>query len=166
MATTSPRTPRLWYDDVSEGDALPPLVKNPDTRQLVMYAGASGDFVPIHYDRDVAQAAGHDRVIIHGALKSAWLAELVTKWIGHSGRLLKLSVQYRGIDYPGETLTCRGTVKLRRIENGLGIVDLEIALENGVGEITTPGTATVALPVRATIGGQNAPRHPDRSGGI
>ena len=91
-------------------------------------------------------------MIIHGALKSAWLAELVTKWIGHSGRLLKLSVQYRGIDYPGDTLTCRGRVKSRRVEDGVGIVDLEIGLENGDGQVTTPGTAVVALPVKRTPG--------------
>ena len=153
MATTRFMPPRLWYDDVSEGDTLPPLVKRPDTRQLVMYAGASGDFVPIHYDKDVAQAAGHDRVIIHGALKSAWLAEMVTKWIGHSGRLLKLSVQYRGIDYPGDTLTCRGRVTAKRVEDGVGVVELEITLENGDGQVTTPGTAVAELPVRGTVEG-------------
>ena len=52
------------YEDVTVGEELPPLTVEPDTRQLVMYAGAAGDFVPIHYDKDVAQRAGHDRVII------------------------------------------------------------------------------------------------------
>lgn len=152
LATINTRPPKLWYDEVSVGDELPVIVKEPDTRQLVMYAGASGDFVAIHYDKDVAQAAGHDKVIIHGALKSAWLAELVTKWIGHSGRLLKLSVQYRGIDYPGDKLTCRARVTACRLEGGVGIVVLEIGLENGEGQVTTPGTAVVALPVKATVG--------------
>ena len=56
------RTPTLWFEDVVAGDELPELVKHPDTRQLVMYAGAAQDFVPIHYDLNVAQAAGHPTV--------------------------------------------------------------------------------------------------------
>ena len=57
----------LYYDDVQVGDALPPLVKNPTTRQLVQYAGASGDYYEIHYDHHFAVQAGlKDGVIVHG----------------------------------------------------------------------------------------------------
>ncbi len=138
-----------WFDDVNVGDELPTLEINPDTRQLVMYAGASGDFQPIHYDKDVAQSAGHDSVIIHGALKSAWLAQVVTDWIGDSGWMREFSVQYRGIDYVGKK-TCRGRVTARRIENGAGLVEIELALEDDAGNVTTPGKALVDLPVRRT----------------
>ena len=84
MAITKFQTP--MFEDVNVGDELPELVKHPDNRQLVMYAGASQDFVAIHYDLNVAKEAGHPNVIIHGALKSAWLGELVTGWIGPEGR--------------------------------------------------------------------------------
>ncbi len=137
----------LWFEDVSEGDELPPLAINPDTRQLVMYAGASGDFQPIHYDKDVAQKAGHDAVIIHGALKSAWLAQMVTDWIGDSGWMREFSVQYRGIDYLDRKI-CRGRVTGTRTEDGAGLVELELALEDEAGEVTTPGKAVVELPRR------------------
>jgi acyl dehydratase len=113
-----------------------------------MYAGAAGDFVPIHYDKDVAQRAGHDRVIIHGALKSAWLARLVTDWSGESGWMREFSVQYRGVDYPGEKKTCRGKVTGKRVEGGAGLVELELALEDASGTVTTPGRAVVELPRR------------------
>ena len=56
---------QVFWDDVSEGMELPPVVKNPTTRQLVQYAGASGDFYEIHYDKDFAQGTGLDMVIIH-----------------------------------------------------------------------------------------------------
>jgi acyl dehydratase len=117
-----------------------------------MYAGAAGDFVPIHYDKDVAQRAGHDRVIIHGALKSAWLARLVTDWVGETGWLREFSVQYRGVDYPGEKKTCRGTVTGKRVEAGAGLVELELMLEDASGTVTTPGRAVVELPRRAASG--------------
>jgi acyl dehydratase len=140
----------LHFEDVAEGDELPPLVVEPDTRQLVMYAGAAGDFVPIHYDKDVAQRAGHDRVIIHGALKSAWMAQQVTAWAGESGWIREFSVQYRGIDYPGERKTCRGRVKAKREDAGAGLVELELSLEDASGAVTTTGSAVVELPRRVT----------------
>ena len=137
----------LWFDDVSEGDELPLVTINPDTRQLVMYAGASGDFQPIHYDKDVAQRAGHDSVIIHGALKSAWLAKVVTDWVSDSGWMQSFSVRYSGIDYI-DTKTCRGKVTGTRIEDDAGLVDIELSLEDESGSVTTTGKATVELPRR------------------
>ena len=146
---TTIQTEKLWFEDVAIGDELPELVKEPDTRQLVMYGGASQDFVAIHYDLNIAKEAGHPTVIIHGVLKSAWLAELVTGWIGSTGRLLELDVSYRAIDFPGATATCVGKVTDTRIENGLGLVEIEIGLRNAEDVITTPGRARVSLPTKS-----------------
>lgn len=138
----------LYFNDLKVGDLLPPLTVRPDTKQLVMYAGASDDYVPIHYDKDLAAQAGHKSVIVHGALKSAFLARLVTDWMGGSGRIVELQVSYRGIDYPGDALTCKGKVTGLRTERAWNLAECEIWLENGNGEVTTPGKAVVALPVR------------------
>jgi acyl dehydratase len=146
---TSVQTETLWFEDIAVGDELPELLKDPDTWQLVMYAGAAQDFVAIHYDLNIAKEAGHPTVIIHGALKSAWLAELVTGWIGSTGRLLELDVSYRAIDFPGSTATCVGKVTDTKIENGVGLVEIEIGLRNTEGVITTPGRAQVSLPTRS-----------------
>ncbi len=135
---------QIFIEDVQEGDQLPDLVKNPDTKQLVMYAGASQDFVAIHYDKDVAAEAGHPSVIVHGALKSAWLGELVTSWMGDDGRLLDLDVSYRAIDYPGRTATCKG--KIVGVSSDEQTVELEIGLYNDEDQVTTPGRALVSLP--------------------
>lgn len=139
------------FEDVSIGDELPELVKHPDNRQLVMYAGASQDFVAIHYDLNVAKEAGHPNVIIHGALKSAWLGELVTGWIGSEGRLLELDASYRAIDFPGDTATCIGKITDTRIQDDVGLVEIEIGLRNSEGAISTPGRALVSLPTRSAI---------------
>ena len=132
--------------DIEPGFELPPLVKNPTTRQLVMYAGASGDFYEIHYDRDFAIAQDLPGVIMHGALKSAFLGQLITDWMGPSGTLRELSVRYREMDVPGDTLTCRGTVSGK--DDSAGTVTCDIWLENGAGAKTTTGQAVVALPSR------------------
>lgn len=138
----------LYWEDVTEGQEIPPLVKHPTTQQLVKYAGASGDFYQIHYDKDFALKNGLPGVIIHGALKNAWLGQLITDWIGEYGTLKKLSCQYRGMDVPGDTITAKGRVTRKYVQDGQHYVECEIWIENGKGERTTPGSATVILPSR------------------
>ena len=135
-----------YIQDVEPGLELTPLVKQPTTRQLVMYAGASGDFYEIHYDRDFALAQGLPGVILQGALKSAFLGQLVTDWMGPEGSLRELSVRYREMDVPGDTLTCKGTVA--GVDVAAGTVSCTIWIENGAGTKTTTGRAVVALPSR------------------
>ena len=141
---------RLYYEDITEGEALPTLEKTPSTRQLVMYAGASGDYYEIHYDQEFAKARGLPRVIVHGALKNAFLAQLVTDWTGEQGALKKLSVQYRGMDLAGEPIYCKGVVTGKRVEGGEHLVECEVWTENGEGEKTTRGSALVALQSRSS----------------
>jgi len=123
------------------GQELPELVKHPTTRQLVQYAGASGDFYEIHYDQDFARSTGLPGVILHGLLKAGFLAQLVTSWAGAQARLKAFDVSYRGLDQPGVPCRCQGVV--RSIE---GITaELEIWTEDPEGRRTTLGNATVEL---------------------
>ena len=136
----------LFLEDISTGMEIPTIKKDPTTQQLVKYAGASGDFYQIHYDMDYAKNNGLPGVILHGALKNAFLAQLLTDWIGFDGRLKKLSVQYRGMDVPDVTLTCRGRVIHKyQVENEF-LVDCEIWIDNSQGQTTTLGTATIVIP--------------------
>ena len=139
---------QVYWDEVEEGTELPSLVKNPTTQQLVKYAGASGDYYQIHYDKDFAKNNELDGVILHGALKNAFLGHLVTRWMGPEGDLKRLACQYRGMDIPGNPITAKGVVTRKYQEQGANLVDCEIWLENKDGEKTTPGSATVALPLR------------------
>lgn len=134
--------PRLG--EIAVGFELPALVKKPTPRQLVQYAGASGDFYEIHYDKDFAIAQGLPGVIIHGALKSAWIAQVATDWMGAEGKLQRFSVRYRDMDVPGDTLTITATVVEK--DDAAGTVRCEIALTNGAGNVTTTGEAVVGLP--------------------
>ena len=138
----------VYWDDVSEGTDIPELKKNCSTQQLVMYAGASLDFYQIHYDKDFALNNNLPGVIIHGALKNAWLGQLVTGWAGPGACLRKLSVQYRGMDVTEEDLVLTGTVSRKYEEDGKHLVDCNIWLQNSKGEKTTPGAATLELPTR------------------
>ena len=137
---------QIYWDDLTEGMELPSMVKNPTTQQLVKYAGASGDYYHIHYDKDFAQGTGLDGVILHGALKNAFLGQFMTDWMGPSGTLKRLACQYRGMDFPEQAITAKGTVTRKYREQGKNLVDCTIWLENPEGQKTTPGSATVALP--------------------
>ena len=138
-----------YYQDVRKGDEVTPLVKKPTTRQLVMWAGAVGDYLPIHYDQDYARSRGLDGVIVHGQLIGAFLGQLMTDWVGEQGRLRKLSCSYKGMNYPGEAVTLRGKVTKKYVRSGEHFVECNVWAENPKGEKTASGMAVVILPYRA-----------------
>lgn len=128
------------------GQTLPVLVKHPTTRQLVMYAGASGDFYEIHYDTGFAKDAGLDGVIVHGLLKVAWLGELVSSWAGPNSMIRTLEASYRGTDVPASDYRLNGTVTSVEPEGeGSTLVGLELWGESADGTRTTLGTASVEV---------------------
>jgi acyl dehydratase len=91
------------FFDLSPGDELPPLQKAPDREQLVKYAAGSGDFNPLHYDPDFPQAQQIGDNIVHGRLKYAALGQLVSDWLEGTGRVVRISAWYRGMDRRAET---------------------------------------------------------------
>ncbi len=150
---------QLYWEDIEVNSEVTPLSKVATTRMLVKWAGASGDFNPLHYDEHFAAGQGVGHPIVHGALKRQWLVQLMTDWVGDLGMLKRFSCQYRAMDYPrpmktqaqaeeGETWWCKGKVTRKYTEGDQHMVDCEIWIENGKGEVTTPGTATVILPSR------------------
>ncbi|MCX7911967.1 MAG: MaoC/PaaZ C-terminal domain-containing protein, partial [Dehalococcoidales bacterium] len=142
----------VYYEDINEGAELPALVKLPTTMQLVKYAAASGDYYQIHYDKDFALASGLPGVIVHGWLALAFLAQMVTDWMGTEGRLVKLSGSYRGMNLVNEDIICNGKVAQKSTEGGRHLVRIELWAENPRGDRTVTGTAVVALPSRRTAG--------------
>ena len=140
---------QIYYEDVEVGTELPPLQKQATTQTLVRWAGASGDYAQIHFDKDVAISSGFSEgVILQGKLKFAWLGQLVTDWITPRGIVKSMTCQYRGQDRPGDVVTCTGEVSNKYVKDGEHYVECRIWTENQKGERTTPGTAIVVLPSR------------------
>jgi acyl dehydratase len=140
------RVPQVYFDDVEVGTEIPRLVKNCSTRQLVMWAAASGDFYEIHYDVEYARSIGLQGLVVHGALKNAFLGQLVDDWVRPGGSIMRFGCSYRGMDYPNQDIICRGVVRAKDRAEGWGIVQLEIWTENPEGVVTTPGSAVATLP--------------------
>ncbi len=152
---------QVYFEDVEVGQEVPSIKISPSTQQLVHWAAASGDFYQIHYDERIAKNQKLDDIIVHGALKAGFLAELVWEWMGEEGKLVSYGCQYRGMDYTQQEIICRGVVTGKKVEDGEHLVELEIWTETGEptnagdgrprnppGQKTSPGTAVVVLPSR------------------
>ncbi|MCY3822934.1 MAG: MaoC/PaaZ C-terminal domain-containing protein [Nitrospinae bacterium] len=128
-----------------QGDALPELVKAPVSRtQLVKYAGASGDFNPIHYDDEAARSGGLEGVIAHGMLSMGFLGQFVETAFG-AGRYKRLEVRFQGMVKLGEVITCRGVVTGIAQENGREYAACEIEAVDSDGRVVTAGSAQAWL---------------------
>ncbi|HZQ31191.1 MAG TPA: acyl dehydratase [Mycobacterium sp.] len=140
---------QLLYDEVEAGDEVPPLVVTVDETQMFFFSAATYNGHRIHYDKEWARdREGYDDVLVQGPLQAALLARALTDWIGGAGRLVTFSVQNRAIALPGQPLRFGGTVTGKRLADGVGLVDLDIAARRG-DTVLMPGTATVGLPLRA-----------------
>jgi acyl dehydratase len=139
---------RFW-DEVREGEELPPFVVENLTRSdLVRYAGASGDFNPIHHDEEFARMAGNPTVFGHGMLTAGFVGRCVTDFVGVEN-LRRYKVRFATRVWPGDTITCRGKVTRRYEDQGEKRVDGEVVALNQKGEVAVSGSFTAALPSRA-----------------
>ena len=133
-------------DRFTEGSAIPPFVVESLTRtDLVRYAGASGDFNPIHHDETFARAAGNPTVFGHGMLTAGFVGRCITDFVG-AGNLRRYKVRFATRVWPGDTITCTGKVTRRYDEAGEGRIDGEVAATNQKGEVAVTGTFTAAVP--------------------
>jgi acyl dehydratase len=141
--------PKLDCASLSVGDVREAvLVENLTRTQIVQYAGASGDFNPIHHDEVFAtKAAGYPSVFAHGMLTMGLTGRLLTDWLG-DGVLREFGVRFVRQVWPGDTLTARGTVTQIRVEGSEGLVEVEIETRNQKGEPVVSGNAVAALPAR------------------
>ncbi|PIP41722.1 MAG: 3-hydroxyacyl-ACP dehydratase [Desulfobacterales bacterium CG23_combo_of_CG06-09_8_20_14_all_51_8] len=121
---------------------MPALVKGPVQKlQHVMYAGASGDFNPLHTDDDFAKAVGMDGVIAHGMLIMGFVGQAITNWIPKKC-LKKLGIRFAGMTKPGNTITVSGKV----IDKKPGLIICEVTAMDEKGDVKITGQFEAALP--------------------
>jgi len=123
------------------GDTLPELRVTPDKYLTVRYAGASGDFNPIHIDEDFAKAVGLPGRILHGLWTMAQVARALTDAAGGPEKLRSLSVQFRGMGFPEREITVKSAV--RDVAEGIAIV--EATAEQGGKAIIRRGEAALVV---------------------
>lgn len=121
------------------------LVEDLKRTQLVQYAGASGDYNPVHTDEKfVTEVAGYPTVFAHGMLTMGMTGMLLTNYVG-DGRLTKYGVRFVNQVWPGDTLTGTAEVVEIREEDGAHLVDLTLTTVNQDGTPVLTGTATARI---------------------
>jgi acyl dehydratase len=132
--------------ELQVGDTYQTVVVDDLSRtQIVMYAGASGDYNPLHTDDLFArEVAGYPGVFAHGMLTMGLTGRAVTDWVG-DGRLTKYGVRFSRQVWPGDTLTTTLRVEAIRGEAEGSFADIHVSTTNQNGEEVVVGSATARL---------------------
>jgi acyl dehydratase len=134
---------------MSVGVQAPVREFGPLNRQMfVRYAGASGDFNPMHYDDQLAQSAGYPSVFAQGMFSAALLAGFATDWLGAAG-VRRFGVRFREQVWPGDVLTCSGIVAAVSAESDVDRVSVELTATRQTGGVAITGTAEFLVPRNA-----------------
>jgi acyl dehydratase len=137
-----------YYEDVQVGDTIPPLTRPPITHlQLVRYAGASGDFNPLHTDPTVGETLGFGGVIAHGMLIMGFVGQMLSDYIGPAS-LKSFRVRFKGITHIGDVITCTGTITEKYEEGGEKLIAGNVQAADQTGHVKVTGGFVAALSQR------------------
>ena len=121
------------------------LVENLTRTQIVQYAGASGDYNPLHTDDAyTTKIAGYPSVFAHGMLTMGMTGKMLTNYVG-DGRLVRYGVRFTSQVWPGDSLVAKATVEKVREEDGQHFVELTVSTTNQDGTVVVSGSATARI---------------------
>ncbi|MEE2030876.1 MaoC/PaaZ C-terminal domain-containing protein [Rhodococcus chondri] len=132
--------------ELEVGTTAEPRTFGPLTRQMfVRYSGASGDLNPMHYDDNMARAAGNPSVFSQGMHQSALLATFATDWLG-AENVRRFGVRFREQVWPDDVLTCTGEVTAAAEVDGGRLVTVALTCTRQTGGVAISGTADFMVP--------------------
>ena len=140
----------LVFEDLEVGDEIPELVRGPLLEpHLMRWSACIENWHRIHYDqRFTVEHDGLPALLINGSWKQHFLVQVARQWAEPEGWLRRISFQFRAMDVVGSTLHAWGRITELAEQDGYGVAKLEIGIRNQDGQQSTPGTATVVLPLR------------------
>jgi acyl dehydratase len=139
----------LFFEDIEVGERMPALSKGPILKlQHVLYAGASGDFNPLHTDDDFARSVGMgDGVITHGMLVMGFVGHAITNWVPKKA-LREFNVRFSGMTRPGNTITITGTVREKAVKGEDHLIFCDVVAQDEAGDVKVTGSFSAVLPSR------------------
>jgi acyl dehydratase len=148
--TTNAHVPaNIYYEDVQVGDALPTLVKSPISHlQLVRYAGASGDFNPLHTDPKIGELVGIGGIIGHGMLIMGFVGQMLSNYVGPMA-LRKFDARFKGMSRIDDVITCTGTITEKYEVDGEAYIAGRLHAADQNGEVKVTGRFVAVLPRRS-----------------
>ena len=144
--TASSGTETIRWNDVKAGDELPPMVIDMTPTRIVAGAIATRDFMPVHHDRDYANAQGAPDIFMNILSDTGYCTRFITDWAGPEAMVKKLAIRLGVPVFPGSILTYTGSVTGAVMTDGEGIVEIELRATNDLGEHVS-GTAVISLPL-------------------
>jgi acyl dehydratase len=145
MTRSAPRQTLDW-DGIRVGAPLPTLVIEVTASVIVAGAIATRDFMPVHHDRDYANAQGAPDIFMNILSDTAYCSRFLTDWAGPEAMVKKLAIRLGVPVFPGSVLTYTGTVTATsRTAEGEGLVEVELRATNSLGDHVS-GTAVLGLP--------------------
>src|SRR3989440_2562547 len=150
LMTTDAQAPaKLYYEDVQVGDTIPKLVKPALVHiQLVRYAGASGDFNPLHTDAKFGEMIGTGGIIVHGMLIMGFVGQMLSDYVGPLA-LRKFGVRFKGMTHLDDVITCTGTITEKYESDGEARIAGKVQAADQNGDVKVSGTFVAALPRRS-----------------
>src|SRR6266487_6439654 len=140
MTTNAQTSTKLYYEDVQVGDEIPKLTKSPVTHlQLVRYAGASGDFNPLHTDPKIGEMIGTGGIIAHGMLIMGFVGQMLSDYVGPTA-LRKFGVRFKGMPHLEDEITCTGTITEKSEGDGEARVSGKVQAADQNGDVKVTGT--------------------------
>jgi acyl dehydratase len=144
------RRTTLDFDDIVVGDRLPPMIIDVTATVIVAGALATRDFMPVHHDRDYANAQGSPDIFMNILSDTAYCSRFLTDWAGPDAMVRKLAIRLGAPMFPGSTLTYTGEVTAKTTIEGSDRVDVDLRATNDLGEHVS-GTATISFPRRVGL---------------
>lgn len=147
--TTNASTPaKVYYEDVQVGDAIPKLTTSSLSHlQLVRYAGASGDFNPLHTDPKIGEMIGTGGIIAHGMLIMGFVGQMLSDYVGPTA-LRKFGVRFKGMTHLDDVITCTGTITEKYEADGETRIAGKVQATDQNGDLKVSGTFVAAVPQR------------------
>ena len=133
------------WQAIAAGDELPPVSIDVTATVIVAGAIATRDFMPVHHDRDYANAQGAPDIFMNILSTNAHCSRFLTDWAGPEAMVTRLAIRLGVPTFPGTTLTFTGRVVGTARDGEAGLVEVELRGVNDLGDHVT-GTATLSLP--------------------
>lgn len=134
------------YELIQVGFRLPEVTRQVTLTDHFKYLQASHAVGLMHLDRDYARGVNLPDIVLAGHMRIAFMAQLVTDWVGGGGTLRRISARQKGVDHPGHPLRVAGIVTRKYVAERERLVDLDVWVENETGDRTCEGAATVLFP--------------------
>ena len=135
----------IQWDELKEGDKIPEIVKSPGVTDLVRFAAGNGDFNPLHHDINSKEAKAVGNILVHGYYKYSAFGQMISDWLGTSGKIRKISCQHVGMDFPGNEIRFKGKIEQKIEDKNARILSLSLWAENSKGNKSTLGNAMIAM---------------------